>query len=123
MEDFETASAIDFYKQQCKNKNTDRATSTWMRNLQSWAVTKSMEPNIERVDPETLNKFLEVYFSELKKLDGKEYEPTSLCVMQAAVDRYLHEQKYQYSILRSPEFEGSRKVLEGKARYLRQEFG
>ena len=67
MEDFETASAIDFYKQQCKNKNTDRATSTWMRNLQSWAVTKSMEPNIERVDPETLNKFLEVYFSELKK--------------------------------------------------------
>ena len=46
MEDFETASAIDFYKQQCINKNTDRATSTWMR---SWAVTKSMEPNIESV--------------------------------------------------------------------------
>ena len=75
------------------------------------------------MDTVGLNKTLELYFSQIKKADGGQYEPNSLCVMQAALDRYLNEKKYGYSILRDTLLEGSQKVLEGKARYLRQELG
>ena len=48
------------------------------------------------------------------KIDGKEYEPESLKVMIAAIDRYVRE-KRGFSILKDKDFEASRKVLNGKA--------
>ena len=38
--------------------------------------------------------------------------------MQSSIDRYLHESNYEYSILNSRFFKGSRDELEGKARLL-----
>ena len=49
------------------------------------------------------------------------YEPDSLKVMQADLDRYLRGKHYPKSILRDTEFLSSRKVLEGEARKLREE--
>ena len=40
--------------------------------------------------------------------------------MQSSVDRYLRESNYEYSILNSRFFKGSRDVPEGKARLLRE---
>ena len=40
--------------------------------------------------------------------------------MQAALDRYLRSKNYPKSIVRDTEFLSSRKVLEGKARKLRE---
>ena len=53
------------------------------------------------------------------KQDGSEYEPDSLKVMQAALERYLSTQKYPYSLINSLEFSSSRAVLEAKAKQLR----
>ena len=92
--------SIDFFKKQWKNKNTERATSTWVKKYVSWAADNSLERDMERMDPVGLNKTLELYFSQIKKADGGQYELNSLCVMQAALDRYLNEKKYGYSILR-----------------------
>lgn len=41
--------------------------------------------------------------------------------MVAAIDRYLTEKEYKYSIIRDREFKSSKQVLEGKARLLRQQ--
>ena len=41
--------------------------------------------------------------------------------MQAALDRHLKEKGYSFSIIKDREFFNSRKVLEGKARKLRNE--
>jgi len=38
------------------------------------------------------------------KCDGEEYEPESLKIMQAALDRGLREEGYSYSILKDAEF-------------------
>lgn len=51
---------------------------------------------------------------ELMKCGGKEYEPKSLKVMQAALDRRLREEGCSYSILKDAEFSNSCKVLNGK---------
>ena len=50
----------------------------------------------------------------------KEYEPDSLKVMQASLDRYLRIKNNPKSIVRDAEFLSSRKALEGKARKLRE---
>ena len=64
-----------------------------------------------------------MYFADVRKLNGSEYEPTSLCSIQAAIDRYLKEMGSRFSIFKDQEFAGSREVLEGKGKYLRKELG
>ena len=49
MDDF----SIDFFKKQCKNKNTERATSTWVKKYVSWPAD---ERDMEKMDPVALNK-------------------------------------------------------------------
>ena len=51
---------------------------------------------------------------------GQEYEPESLKVMQAALDRYLREEGCDYSILKDVEFRDCRRVLNGKAIVLQE---
>ena len=59
-------------------------------------------------------------YTELKKCDGEEYEPESLKVMQAALDRRLREEGCSYSILKDAEFSNSSKVLNGKVIVLQE---
>ena len=69
--------------------------------------------------PATLDGVLQKFYLEVRKQDGSEYEPDSLKVMQAALERYLSTQKYPYSLINSLEFSSSRAVLEAKAQQLR----
>ena len=43
--------------------------------------------------------------------------------MQAGIQRYIKEKGCDFSILKDVEFQGCREVLEGGAKYLRQELG
>ena len=70
--------------------------------------------------PEKLNKLLETFYAEVKNKNGDDYEPDSLKVMIAALDRHLNDEGYKFSIIRDREFHSSKQVLEGKARQLRQ---
>ena len=54
-----------------------------------------------------------------KNKNGDDYEPDSLRVMIAALDRHLNEKGYKFSIIRDGEFHSSKQVLEGKAWQLR----
>ena len=60
-------------------------------------------------------------YAEVRKESGEDYEPDSLRVMQAALERHLKSKLYQKSIIKDLEFLSSRKVLERKARKLREE--
>ena len=57
----------------------------------------------------------------MRKKDGSDYEPDSLRVMIASLDRHLKETGSSISIAKDREFVNSRKVLEGKARFLREQ--
>ena len=59
-----------------------------------------------------LNKALPQFFAEIRKGSGKEYEPDSVKVTQAALDRHLRSKK---SLVRDTEFLSSGKVFEEKA--------
>ena len=87
----------------------------------SVGVQKKDQPqNIEILAPDTLDSILQHFFAENNKKDGKDYEPSSLTAMQSLIDRYLLESNYEYFMLNSRLFKGSRDVLEGKVRLLRE---
>ena len=81
---------------------------------------KSIPLEIEEHEPAELNRLFEKFYAEVKKKDAQDYEPDSLRVMIAALDRYLKDKQYPLSIVKDREFHLSKQVLEGKAKLLRQ---
>jgi len=55
---------------------------------------------LESYEVPRLNEALSQFFAELRKENGKEYEPDSLKVLQASLDRYLKRKNYPKSIVR-----------------------
>ncbi|CAH3026375.1 unnamed protein product, partial [Porites evermanni] len=58
-----------------------------------------------------LDETLQKFFAEIRKKDGSEYEPDSLRVMLASLDRHLREKDAAFSIAKDIEFSNSRKAL------------
>ena len=108
-------------KEAAENLNTRKSTTNWVRVFDNWCDENSLEKNLEMIPPEQLDKVLERFYASVCKQDGTDYEPGSLKVMQAALDRHLKEKGCSFSIIKDREFFNSRKVLEGKARKLRNE--
>ena len=112
---------IQELKDNSENQNTKKSTSTWLNVWTSWAESKNFETNLLSYEAKQLDETLQKFFAEIRKKDGSEYEPDSLRVMLASLDRHLREKDAAFSIAKDIEFSNSRKVLEGKARLLRQE--
>ena len=71
-------------------------------------------------DPRRLDAILQQFYAELRKEDGSEYEPDSLRVMLASLDRHFQEKGSPFSIRKDKAFEASRQTLNGKAIELRE---
>ncbi|XP_078361597.1 uncharacterized protein KIAA1958-like [Oculina patagonica] len=112
---------IEELRQMSENANTKKSTEHWKNVFVKWATERKQEKSLEEYDCEALDKTLSQFYAELRKENGEEYEPDSLKVMQAALERYLKTKSYPKSIIRDREFLNSRKVLEGKARKLREQ--
>ena len=61
---------------------------------------------------------LEHFYAEVNNKKGEDYEPESLKVMMASLDRHLKNKGCTLSIVRGPEFSSSKEVLEDKAKQL-----
>ena len=61
---------------------------------------------------EELDQVLQLFYADLIKKDGQDYEPESLKVMIPALDQNVRE-KCGYSILKDKDFEQKRLVLNG----------
>ena len=114
---------VEFYKENAKNKNTTHATNSWYRKYCKWAEGTGNIKEIQNLEKNELNRILEIYFADITRNDGEEFEPSSLIALQCGLERHLKEMGCTFSILRDIEFKGSRDVLEGKAKFLRQELG
>ena len=115
-----TDEQLEKLKDKSLNENTKRSTNTWVNAYRSWAKEREEREDIENVSPSHLNLLLERFYAELKKKDGSDYEPESLGVMQASLDRFLKENSYEFSIARDQAFTSSRAILSGKATLLRE---
>ena len=66
------------------------------------------------------NRSGQIFYAEIRKTNGDEYEPNFLASMQAGIGRYLKENNYHVSIIRDRVFSTSRAVLEGKCKNSRE---
>ena len=80
----------------------------WKRN------SKGKIKKIEGKGPRKLNKLLETLYAEVKDKNWDDFEPDSLRVMMAALDRQLNEQGYKFSIIRERGFHSCKQILEIK---------
>ena len=104
-----------------ENQNTKKSANNWVKILKQWAHEWSIDPNLEEIDAESLDKVLSQFYAKIHKQDGREYEVDSLSVMESSLYRYLSEKGYKKSILKDQVFNQGRKILEGKARLLREQ--
>ena len=111
---------IENLKAASSNKNTTKSATNWLNVFINWAKENGKSEEMITYEPDELNKTLEVFYAEVRKSNGCEYEPDSLKVMQAAFERYLKDNSYPLSLMKDNQFLSSRKVLEGKARQLRE---
>ena len=58
------------------NFNTSRSTITWIGTFQRWAEWRNFNPAIEQYEPSYLDSKLGMFYSELRKTNGRDYEPT-----------------------------------------------
>ena len=103
------------------SKNTARATKAWMSAWAEWCKARNINVNMESYCPQGLDGLLNKFYIEIRKKDGTDYEPDSLRVMQAAIDRYLRRNNYPVSIITSREFTKSQETLDAKAKQLRRQ--
>ena len=109
------------FKENAENSNTKKSTKTWLTVWTTWTEEKGYSPDIVSYEAKELDEKLQRFFAEVRKKDGSDYEPDSLRVMIASLDRHLKEAGSNMSIAKDREFVNSRKVLEGKARFLREQ--
>ena len=62
---------------------------------------------------------LEHFYAEVHNEKGEDYEPESLTVMRALIDRHLKNKGCTLSIVRDREFSSSKEVLEDKEKQFR----
>ena len=97
---FAGETTIEELKNFSKNPNIVKSTSFWLNVWETWCKQKNIVNKIEENEPEKLNKLLETFYAEVKNKNGDDYEPDSLRVMIAALDRHLNEKGYKFSIIR-----------------------
>ena len=113
--------SIDELKEPSENGNTKKSTEQWKNVFVKQATERGKEKNLEAYECVDLDKTLSQFYTEVRKESGEDYEADSLRVMQAALERHFKSKLYPKSIIKDREFLSSRKVLEGKARKLREE--
>ena len=92
-----------------------KTTTTWLNRFDKWQSALRIPHKLEDIPEQELDAVLQQFFAELRKTNGKDYEPESLRTMLSSLDQFLRDMGKSYSILRDKQFEVSRKVLNGKA--------
>ena len=111
---FGTETTVEELKNCSKNENTAKSTGFWLAVWKNWCVDKEITDEIENYEPA---EFSLRRSKQYKK--GEDYEPESLKVMMASLDRHLKNKGCTLSIVRDREFSSSKEVLEDKAKQLR----
>ncbi|KAG9354070.1 hypothetical protein JZ751_012194 [Albula glossodonta] len=99
-----------------QNEKTIRSTQTALRNFRDFLISKypSETREIYSIPCNELDAYLASFFVDARQKDGSEYEPNSLANYQCGLERYLKEQRYNYSITRDKEFRRSQEALKQK---------
>ena len=83
-------------------------------------LAKINKTNVQILDlpSEELDHLLGKFFEQVRKINGEEYEPSTLTGLQTSIQRFLSDSGSKMNILKDDEFAFSQKVLEAKRKNL-----
>ena len=121
---FVTETTLKELKHCSKNENTAKSTGFWLSVSKNWCVDKEITDEIENYELAELNSQLKtncpsISTPKTNNKKGEDYEPESLKVVMASLDRYLRNKGCTLSIVGDREFSSSKDVWEDKAKQLR----
>ena len=95
-----TDEGIKVLENAAENVNMRKSTINWVRVFETRCDENDLDKKPEMVLPVQLDNILEHFFACVCKQDGADYEPGSLKVMQAALDRHLKGKGYSFSMIK-----------------------
>ena len=83
--------------------------------MKTWLFNFKGEPRLpELIIPELLNEFLSEFFITIKKVDGSDYEPSTIDSIKFSIDRYLKDKYYPASIITDKIFHKTRQAINAR---------
>lgn len=92
---------------------TNTNTKDWLTKYAKLAADNQVQADLSEISEDELGSILHIVYAI--KNNSENYEPQSLKVMQALLDRYIRGEGCDFSILKDRKFITSGKVLSGKA--------
>ena len=114
-----TDDEINEFIQKQRNKNTLRKTACDVGLFQKFISSEGIRTDIEYIPRSTLDELLARFILSVRKINGSEFEPTSLRSILSSIDRYLNEKNYGASINFDRDFSKTRMTLKAKQKQLK----
>ena len=73
----------------------------------------------ENIPPKRLDSLMSCYVRTVTKLDGGEYEPSTITGIMGSLDRYLREHDFRENIQHSALFKSTRDMVKAKRSFLK----
>lgn len=77
---------------------TKMQTTSYAKRFKAFLQSKSLPDCIETIPVRYLNQYLRLWYSSLRKPDGRFYSPSTLACMRAGINRYLSRAPYNRPI-------------------------
>jgi len=104
-----------------KNMRTKSKTVGHVKILNQFLQRRGDEREVHTIQPHELNEILANFFMSVRRLNGENYEPSSLRDMLGSFERHLREKGYQTSIITDIAFDKCRRSLQSKQKELKKQ--
>ena len=110
-----TDNEIDQFISNQRNKNTIRKTESDVKLIKQFIFdTTGNNLELESIPPKELNEFLSNFIVSVRKVDGGEFEPSTLRSIISSADRHLKAHSYGTPIMEWACFERTKQALKAK---------
>ncbi|XP_070555060.1 uncharacterized protein KIAA1958-like [Ptychodera flava] len=90
---------VDDFIRAHQKESTVKSTERDVRRCTEWLAQNCSETRrLECIEPTKLNELLSKFFISIRKMDGTEYEPSTLTNMKCSLERYLRSKNYSASL-------------------------
>lgn len=93
--------SVKAFNESEKNQHTKRKTNQHINRLKAFLQLKNETRDFHSIPMTELDELLAMFLLSIKKVDGTDYEPSSLRGYISTFDRVLQENGYQFTIAKS----------------------
>ena len=114
-------SELQAFIEQQANKNTSKKTISDIKIFERYCKQVKEERAIENIPEIELDCFLGLFFKDITKTNGENYEPDTLTGIHRSLNRYLHQKGSTIDIIADRAFQTSRITLAARRKQLRSQ--